>query len=176
MSLSGLLTAVNEYVGDVIVNDCGRPTPSRQLSYHGRLPHDCCTADGFLVTSWESGRPGNGDSPCGGPPVYTLTLRYVVCWSVPDADEGGVDISDAQDATWNNDALMLADVADCVGRSLTDLTCSSAPVDPMIAAILRLAPQRSLHYVGASPIVPLGGCAGVQWQLTAAVANGPVIS
>lgn len=175
MSLSTLLTAVNEYVGDVLVNDCGRPEPDRQLSYHGRLPHDCCTTNGFLVTSWESGR-SSGD-PCGGPPVYIVTIRYVVCWDVPEVGTTGVQITDAQDSTWNNDALMLADVADCVGRSLLDLTCAPAPpLDVLAAAVQSEAPYRTLRLVGVSPIVPLGGCAGVQWQLEAAVSRGPVTS
>ena len=145
-----------------------------QLSYHGRLPHDCCTDDGFLVTSWESGRTEGGAPPCAGIPSYTITIRYVVCWSVPEAGEAGVDISDGQDTTWNNDALMLADVADCVSRALVGITCLAAD-DFADAIVAQIRPQ-SLSFTGVSPIVPLGGCAGVQWQLNAAVRNGPVIS
>lgn len=173
MSLSLLLTALNEYVGDVIVNDCGRPPPSRQFSYHGRLPHDCCTADGFLVTNWESGRIDGGDQPCAGLPSYVVNVRYVVCWNEPEVGSGGVAVTDAQDAGWNDDALMLADVADCVARSLIALTCDT---DPLATAVVALSRKQALRYTGVSPIVPLGGCAGVQWQLSAPVRNGPVIS
>jgi hypothetical protein len=125
------------------------------------------------VTSWENGRTEGGDQPCAGIPFYTITLRYVVCWTEPEVGVGGVAVTDEQDATWNNDALMLADVADCVGRSLIAITCDN---DPLAAAIVAQTRATTLRYAGASPIVPLGGCAGVQWQLNAAVRNGPVIS
>jgi hypothetical protein len=173
VSLSLLLTALNEFVGDILVNDCGRPAPTRQLSYHGRLPHDCCTDDGFLVTSWESGRSEGGGEPCAGLPAYTVNVRYVVCWDLPEVGTSGVEITDAQDTKWNNDALMLADVADCVARSLIGLTCDD---DPLASVLVALSRKQGLRYTGVSPIVPLGGCAGVQWQLNAPVRSGPVIS
>lgn len=176
MSFSALLTAVNEYVADTLVNDCGRPEPDRQLSYHGRLPHDCCTADGFLVTSWSAGRPQNRDQPCQGPPMFTVDIRYVICWDVPEVGNTGVNITDAQDSTWNNDALMLADVADCVARALARLACTDGgEQDDVEAAVLAELTGRP-RYTGVSPIVPLGGCAGLQWQLEVAVARGPAIS
>jgi hypothetical protein len=173
VSLSLLLTALNEYVGDVIANDCGRPPPSRQLSYHGRLPHDCCTDAGFLVTNWESGKPDPAAQPCAGLPSYVINVRYVVCWSMPEVGTSGVEITDAQDTTWNNDALMLADVADCVARALIGLTCTD---DPFASMVIALSRKQGLRYTGVSPIVPLGGCAGVQWQLDAPVRSGPAIS
>lgn len=179
MSFSALLTALNEYVADALVNDCGRPEPTRQLSYHGRMPNDCCTADGFLVTSWESAKVFPPDSQCVGIPQFTINIRYVVCWDIPEVGDHGVDITDEQDATWNNDALMLADVADCVMRRLQQLTCSersTVPPDPIAEAVLAQIRPQSLRLAGVSPIVPLGGCAGVQWQLNAVVLQGPVIS
>lgn len=173
MSLSLLLTSLNEYVGDVLVNDCGRPAPTRQLTYHGRLPHDCCTDDGFLVTSWESGRSEGGDQPCAGVPTYTVNVRYVVCWTSPAVGAGGVAVTDAQDTTWNNDALMLADVADCVTRSLIRLTCDD---DTLARTLVALTRKQGLRYTGVSPIVPLGGCAGVQWQLSVPVLRPQAVS
>jgi hypothetical protein len=173
VSLSALLTAVNEYVADALVNDCGVAAPTRQLSYHGRIPFDQCCPDGFLSTSWSDGN-ANGQQPCAGMPTYNIEVRYVVCWSVPEGDAGGIVLTPEQDATWNNDALMLADVADCVGRSLVRLTCDRQSTDPLDMGVLTQAGQ--LSYLGVSPIVPLGGCAGVLWRLSAPVRSGPVIS
>lgn len=178
MSLSGVLTALIEYVGQVLVDDCGRPTP-RVLRYHGVMPHDCCTDDGFLVGSWERLYPSTsfpnqtatGAVPCPGIPVAVLNLRYVVCWPVPPVSENGVTLID--DA-WDAQAAMLADVADCVTRGLMRALCAPPPVtDPLATALMLAVGRDRLRLIEATPIPAQGGCAGVQWRLYSGVALPP---
>lgn len=181
MSLSGLMTAMAEYVGDVLVNDCGRPVPDRMLRYHGTIPDDCCSEAGTLAVSWADGRAASEfpsssanlkNDPCLSLPIYTLTVRYRVCWPVPDVDEGGVQLLDAE---WDETAAMLADTADCVARELAALSCAGAARnDPFVAAILAQVSRGWLRYVDVAPSVPTGGCAGVLWRLYAAPTPGSV--
>jgi len=176
------MTALAEYVGDVLVNDCGQPVPDRVLRYHGTLPDDCCTEPGVLAVSWSEGRAATEfptsaasmkNDPCASIPIYTITIRYRVCWPVPDVDESGVQLLDAE---WDATAAMLADVADCVARGLLLLKCGAptAPVDPLVAAVLDQVARGWLRFVDVSPSVPAGGCAGVLWRLYAAPLPGPV--
>lgn len=178
MSLSTLLTALNEYVGDVLVNDCDRPEPDLMFSYHGRPPDDCCTDAGTLSTFWALGSVSPGrETPCGGPPEFTIHIRYTTCWSIPKAGQSGVVVDDAQAARWNADALMLADVADCVTRSIVALLCAEGTSeDPLVAAITDELVNRSARFQDTTPILPLGGCAGVLWRLIASVRNPVVVS
>lgn len=179
MSLSALLTATVEYVGDTLVNDCGRPVPTKVMRYHGTMPDACCTADGVLSISWSSGFasqkfPSRSSDGCTGPPVYMLEVRYVTCWAgIPDPSPQGIILPDD---TWDDDAAMLADVADCVGRALMRLSCAPDLEDPFVAAIFAETPSRQVQYVDATPIRPSGLCAGVTWKLYAAVARGHAAS
>lgn len=179
MSFSTVLVALAEYAGDVLVNDCGRPVPARVLAYHGRMPDDCCPANGTLGVYWTDGRVSPGrDLPCGGPPEFTIGIRYTTCWSEPEVDEGGVVIDQAQDEQWNSDALMLADVADCMTRALTRLLCDTTPPpldDPFATAVLAELVNRSARFQDVTPILPSGGCAGVLWRLIVSVRN-PVVA
>lgn len=182
MSLSGLMTALVEFVGDVLVNDCGRPVPDRVLRYHGVIPDDCCTDAGLLAVNWTGGFPStrfptsaaSDNDLCVAPGVYGIAIRYRTCWPVPDADEAGVKLADAE---WDETSAMLADVADCVGRELTDLTCflkQGRTADPFIDAVAdSIAPRGWLRYAGVAPTIPLGGCTGVTWTLSAAPRSGP---
>lgn len=172
MSLSGLLTAVADYVADVLVNECGRPVPDRVFRYHGRAPQDCCTDAGVLDVSWDRLFPSTsfptaagGSEPCPGAPVTPLTVRYTVCWPVPELQPTVLNVDFA-----GYDALAaeLADVADCVSRWLLDLSCDPFLEDPYVAAIFDHAPRGRVRLVESSPILPAGGCAGVQWRLNAA--------
>jgi hypothetical protein len=184
MSLSGVLTALAEYVGDAIVNDCGRPVPDRVIRYHGTLPNDCCTDNGFLAVNWQTGfasvtfpaaATGTAD-PCRGLPVVEVRLRYVVCWDAPEVTQQGVTVNAEQDARWDADAAMLAEVADGVTRALLRLTCEIS-LDPLFVAVMdEVGPKHWLRFVAADPIVPLGGCAGVQWRLYCGVRSAGAVS
>lgn len=179
MSLSALLNAVVEYAGDVLVNDCGRPEPDRMLRYHGNLPHDCCSDAGFLAIHWTDGRLNDPKNPCAGRPAVTLILRYVICWPEPDLVEGLPVITDAYDTQVNTKAGMLADVEDCMARALVRLGCERpAPNDPnvdaYVAAVWRNVAGTSLAFSSASPILPSGKCAGVEWRLSVAPLPGSV--
>ena len=179
MSFSGLLTALAEYVGDVLVNDCGRPIPDRVLRYHGVIPDDCCTDAGTLAVSWVIGTAsstfGTGlaaapADPCVSMPTYTVAIRYRVCWPLPEA-EGPL-----LDPQWDETAAMLADTADCVTRALAALACearSPGDADPLMEAVWAMLSRRQwLRLVDVSASVPLGGCAGVVWRLLVAPRAG----
>ena len=180
MSLSELETAIANYVGDVLVNECGVAEPERILRYHGTLPHDCCTDDGFLVVSWERGytttsfpsASSGGKSPCPGRQVYTINVRYVVCWPAPEADSNGVQIIDN---TWDGKASILADVADCIARALSRLECNPNRDDPFVEAVIAQT-GTMVRYIETVPITPLGACAGVQWKLYASPRSAAVAS
>jgi len=181
MSLSMLMTTLAEYVGDVLVNDCGAPAPDRVLRYHGAIPADCCTENGTLAVSWNDGFgsqdfPNNGANakaaPCSAIPLYSLSIRYRVCWPVPEANANGVELIDPQ---WDGVAAQLADVADCVSRALLSLACTTpAPLDSFQRAVLANVSRGWLRFVDVAPILPLGGCAGVLWRMSAAPTPGPV--
>lgn len=176
MSLAALETAVVEYVADVLVNGCGRPIPDQLTLYHGgALPHACCTDNGQLSVDWAQEYPStafpalNTNDPCSGYLVTELWLRYVVCWPVAKTDPAGAPIfNEAFFTDCNAAAVMLANVADCVARALSVLEC-----DPTALAGLALAARnaagRRTRYMGAQPIRPQGGCAGVQWRLYSGV-------
>lgn len=170
MSLANVETALLNYVGDVLVNTCDRPVPDRVLRYHGTLPHDCCTPNGFLVSSWErryrSARFPNAtpEANCQGVPVGIVVLRYVVCWPLPEVGTDGVR---PIDDSWDDQAAMLASVADCVEASLVRLGCGGVVTDELAQAVVSLTGREGIRYIETTPIVPLGGCAGVQWRLYA---------
>ncbi len=178
MSLSGLLTAVAEYVGDTLANDCGRPVPTKVMRYHGTMPDACCSAEGVLSISWSTGFPSRtfpsrSSDPCVGPPVYMLELRYVTCWAGIDPHAEGLILPDDR---WDADAGMLAEVADCVTRALMNLSCSPDTADPFTVAIYEHIFARQIQYVETTPIRPSGLCAGVTWKLYASVASGEAVS
>ena len=183
MSLAELETALVEFVGDALVNDCNRPVPDRVLRYHGTLPNDCCTDNGTLAISWSrlflsSRFPSAATAPddvCGGNMVAEVRLRYVVCWPVPEIDENGVVIIDDE---WDTRAAMLADVADCVSRQLVGLSCEPLVGDPYVDGVLAatVASGKWLRLVDVEPLPPQGGCAGVQWRLYCGVKAGGAVS
>lgn len=175
MSLSGLLTGLVEYIGDVIVNDCGVEAPERALRYHGArgMPQDCCTDKGYLVAGWDSewgskSFPRRNSDPreCAIRPAVQITVRYVVCWPIPDLGDGGIRPLDAE---WDAKAATLADLADCVTRALIRLSCNKIDADhrELADAVLELVNTDQLTYVETSPIDPAGGCAGVLWRVYA---------
>lgn len=173
MALADLLTNVVEYVGEAIVTDCGRPTPTKVLRYHGTqpgLPQDCCTDDGVLSIGWAMEyptdnwpNPSRGDSSCPGPLTATLAIHYDVCWSIPDADASGIEITDALDAKWDADAAMLADVAECVGRALVRLACGTA-TGTLAAAIFGETGCKRFQFQNVTADGPGGGCARLTWR------------
>lgn len=174
MTLSTLETAVIEYVGDVITNVCGRPSPE-VIRYHGgTVPDDCCTDDGTLSIWW--GRlfasaqfPSQSTDLCVGPPVSELYLRYSVCWPKADVTASG-GIVNRLDPACDAAAAVLADVADCVHRALIRLSCRPDQDDPFVAAIQNeLFPENAIRWRETTAARPLGGCAGVTWALYAAV-------
>lgn len=173
MTLSTLETAVIEYVGDVLTNTCGRPSPE-VIRYHGGpVPDDCCTEDGTLSIWWgrlfaSKAFPSQSTELCVGPPVSELNLRYSICW--PKADVGESGVLNVLDPAWDAKAAILADVADCVHRALIRLSCKPDPDDPFIDAIQNeLFPKNAIRWRETTPARPLGGCAGVSWALYAAV-------
>lgn len=163
MSLAALETALVEFIGDVLVNDCGRPVPDRVLRYHGTLPHDCCSDSGFLVVSWNVISPQGGGDQCAGWPQAELRVRYVTCWPTVEVDGGSIQLDDEN---WDENAAMLADVAHCVSLALMAITCSD---DPLAEAVVAATVNRQVRLVATEPITPQGGCAGVQWRLTVAL-------
>lgn len=182
MSFASLLTALTEYVGDVLVNDCGLPVPDRVLRYHGTLPDDCCSEAGTLSASWALGVatvdfPASAASqkadPCTQIPLYTVSMRYKTCWPVPEVNENGVELIDEQ---WDAKASMLADTADCVARSLIHLGCRQPGMvaDPLTVAVQAQLARGWLRYIDVTPSVPLGGCAGLVWRMYASPLPGAV--
>lgn len=174
MSLSVLETAVNEYIGQILVDECARPEPDRVLRYHGEPPNLCCSQDGMLATWWENlytsaSFPNNTTTatPCQGPVTTVIATKYVVCWpKLNVSSQGGITLPDAEhDAT----AAMLADVGECVMRALLALTCDPERSDPFVAAVLAQT-GKLLRFADCVPLAPRGLCAGVKWRLYAAVA------
>lgn len=173
VSLSLLETAVAEYVGGVLVDECGRPEPDRILRYHGRIPADCCTDNGYLAINWESVRPKDpGGQVRGNPclPTATLAIRYVTCWPEPELEEIG---TDARDDEWDAQSAMYADVADCVARALCRVGCAQRAPDELTDVLARC---QDFAFLECVPIPPepsgLGGgagCAGVLWRVRAGV-------
>lgn len=171
MSFSGLLTALTEYVGDVLVNDCGRPAPAKVTRYFGTqgLPQDCCDARGVLSTSWDEGWASEkfpqktvlSGSGCTGMPVYTVAIRYDVCWTPPSKVGGGLYLP--MD-TWDTDAAMLADTADCVARALIRLACGGAE-GAFADAVRAAARGNAVAYVNVVPNAHPGSCARLTWHL-----------
>lgn len=184
MSLSGMMNAGATYVARALV-EAGVDEPRRLLRYHGNLPHDCCDEAGFLSVSWADGRAtdsGTGSAssktndPCAQWPMVTLAFRYVVCWPNPPEDDRGLPyIDDGYDVEVNAKAGLLADVEDAVVRALVRLTCARATpqTDPEAYAFWQHC-ARSPRFLDAAPILPSGGCAGVQWRLHVAPTPGPV--
>lgn len=176
MSLSGLETAVLDYVADAIEAARGIPL-DRTLRYHGRaLPEDCCTENGTLsistVNEYHSPRwpvfVGLGSGPHGaGPPAVELHLRFVTCWPVPEVEGSEVAIDDDE---WDTRAAALAEVADAGSRALLRVSCASAGPAADIRAETGCVKFR---WLDCTPTGPGGGCAGWQWRCVAAVASGP---
>lgn len=165
MTLGAALTAYAELVGDVLVNDCGEEVPGRVLRYHGHaVPDDIdCSKNGILSVWWEpSIVPLNLGKPCSGFPVVTLSARWVVCWKVADVKPGSISL---HDAIWDADAGRLADVAECVARALMGLSCGTPQSDHARALLVLLRGDPKATFVGASPVAPLGGVAGLKWQI-----------
>lgn len=171
MSLANTMTALVEYVGDRLVNECGRPIPSRVLRYHGTLPADCCTDEGDLSVSWADGiasdvfPTGRNASavPCAQRTIYTLTVRYRVCTPIPPVDSAGVEVSDPLDARYDLFAAMLADTADCIADALIQLSCPVVDPDQYEGAVTDAV--QSILFRDATPILPAGGCAGLLWRV-----------
>jgi hypothetical protein len=165
VALSDVLTGVAEYIGDVLVNDCGMPAPGRVLRYHGHAVPDevQCDETGILSVWWEpflEPRVATGSTPCLGYPVVTIAARWVRCWQPPEVDQDGVTLVDP---TWDADAAELADAAECVARGLMALDCAPDRDDPFVAALLEVG--RRYRFTGASPAGVGGGVAGVVWRL-----------
>lgn len=184
MSASELLTAWAELVSDSVVNDGCQPVPEKVLRYHGTMPHDCCSDAGFVVASWEQEYPSNSFPnptstsalPCDGPLVLPLVARYVICWPLPDVGPGGIR---PVDSSWDAAAARLIDTADAVARRLLTLTCGdvSEEDDPIAWSFLQLTGGKAgFRYIGATPITPNGGCAGVQWRAYARSATATAVS
>lgn len=175
MSLPGLMSALVEYVGDVLVNECDRQVPERVLRYFGRagLPQDCCTERGVLSVTWDRGwgsqefpadavqRTGN---PCPGYPVYELVIRYDTCWNVPKKASSGVTLLDDE---WDEDAAELAATADCVARALLRLPCAEQGALGQ-AVLAQLADPERIKLREVATGGPLGGCARLVWRVYAA--------
>lgn len=186
MSLSGLMTALVEYVDDRLLNDVGVET-ERRLSYHGQvLPADCCTEGGTLALLWNEGRSGDTfpassaaarTDPCAKLHMVTFDLRYLRCTPKVEVTPAGVTVNEHYDSLWNAYALHMADVADGVARALTALQCLATtphrPADPTLdgfelAVLSHVARLGSLRLRDWSIIVPDGGCAGVHWRVDVA--------
>lgn len=172
MSLSGVMTALAEYVGDELVNTCDRPAPDRVLRYFGTagLPQDCCTEKGVLSVSWSRGAASKNfpqesrEVPCPGKPLYTLEVRYDVCWPVPNVDANGIDIID--DA-WDELAAVLSDVADCVARALLRISCRDQQTEKG-AALIEALHCNDFVYRDVVPQIG-GGCARLTWTVLSGV-------
>jgi hypothetical protein len=171
VSIGSLETAVTEYLLDALI-ECGRPEPDRVLRYHGLLPHDCCTANGLLVVSWELGygtNPFPNDSssrsePC--PAMLTVNLlhRYVMCWPAPkEAINGLIPVDEA----WDLAAATLADIANCGARAFLRLQCAPDLSDELQAAVIQEIGRNRFRFRSTAPIPAQGLCAGVEWRTIA---------
>lgn len=173
--LSELLTGYANLIGDVIVNRLGLtvlsvgqevPLPApRVLRYHGHAPPDDLECgDGILSVWWESIAPKDTRDPCTGPPVIGLAARYGVCWTLADADEGGITL---YDDAWDRDAALLAEIAEGVGRALFRLTCGGSGNQPtgdaQYDALVPLLLQP--RYISTAPTGATSNSAGVIWRI-----------
>ena len=91
-----------------------------------------------------------------------------MCWPVPETTDNGVVILDS---SWDSRASILADHADCVARALMRLSCDPDRQDPFVEAIISQTGSM-VRYIETTPLVPQGGCAGVQWKLYASPRSG----
>jgi len=166
MTLAAALTAYAELLADVLVNDCDASMPTRILRYHGgHVPEDIGCSDGLLSVWWEDPlEPLTlGREPCPGFPQVVLAARWAVCWKLADVDADGVTLFDD---TWDLDAAVLADAAECVARALMRLACVVDPTDVKALALLALTMGRPpVLFISATPSPPSGGVATVEWRV-----------
>lgn len=164
MGLADVLTAYANLVSDVLVNDCGAPLPGRILRYHGPAPDDMeCSTDGILSVWWDD---LNDSDPkhCAGVPQVVLGARWVRCWKQAEVDQGTMTLFDE---TWDADAALFADSAECVARVLMQLACVSkvpgSVNDDKMRALLDII--RAPVFLGARRHGPQSNAAGVDWRL-----------
>jgi hypothetical protein len=176
VSLPAILSSLAEYLGDVLVNECGQPVPDRVLRYHGNLPADQCCDNGTLSVSWAEGHATDTfpvtavnrlNDPCAAAPVFTLVARYMICWPVPEVDTGGVNVTPVQDQDYDAVAQRLEQVAEGVARALIRLECPAATQDSVAVGLVAGSVRGWLRFIDVTPILPSGGCAGVQWRVYA---------
>lgn len=159
--LASALTAFAELVGDTLVNDCGQPTPTRVLRYHGGpVSEDIGCDNGILSAWWEPMTPQESRRPCPGGLTVVLAARWVTCWKSPTVTPQGVTLFDA---TWDARAAVLADAAECVARVLARLDCTDVAEGSYAAAVL--AAMRNPRLVDVDAGGPGGGVANVQWRI-----------
>lgn len=169
MGLAAIEAKLLEYVGLVMVEQCGRPEPAHVLRYQGTLADQCCPEEGVLSAHWEGDKPKDPrgqqkDQSC--LLVAPIALRYVTCWHLPNDPRA---ITDAEYVRWDTDAAALADLAHCVSLALCRLGCS--PVrDPLFADVLGDTGCQEVKFTGAEPAgagaTLSAGCAGVVWKVT----------
>lgn len=171
MTLAAFETSLIEYVGDRLVNECGRPVPDKILRYHGVFPADCCTANGALWITWDKAYPSTEfplpNSSRAQAPLpasvltFPLTLGYRVCWKGIKTAAG---VLIPMEPEWDADAAVLADVGECISRALMHLVCGK--IDGEFAqAVLDQVPCNKLRFIDATPVTPSGLCAGIAWHL-----------
>lgn len=183
MSLDAIMTALAEYVQQVLVDECDRPAPDRVLRYFGHgVPQDCCTEAGVLSVAWDRGFPSESfptdaagrQKECSASPTYALSIFYDTCWKAPEVDVSGVGLIDS---TWDADAAMLARTADCVARWLLRFSCGKVNEDTTtedvvekadaLAATLSAGCSESFAFREVVPIGPGGSCARLIWRVYA---------
>lgn len=170
MALADALTAFGEYIGDVLVNECGREVPDRVLRYQGHaVPDDVeCAPNGTLSVWWEP--PMRAKTPCSGPLLVTLGARWVVCWKMPNYTANTVELFDTE---WDATAAVIADTAECVARALMRLPCADTPGSAKAAALLSHVVATNLSVAQVRPVGPLGGVAGAVWMIDLALRAAP---
>lgn len=179
--LSEAMTALAEFVADRIINRCGMPLPQgfRILRYHGGPPpEDLDCGGGYLAVWWEGPAfaPTDQAGPraqCPGPLTVVLGVKYVQCWQPADVDEDGITL---HDTTWDADAAVLADLAQCITNHLLVFSCddmdglfSDEAYQEVARTLLRL------RFLGVTPAAPQGAAASITWRV-AGVVQSPSVS
>lgn len=186
------MTALAEYVGQVLVDECERPAPDRVLRYFGGgVPQDCCTEKGVLSVAWDRGFPSetfptdaSGRARgCASRPIFVLSIYYDVCWNAPEANASGIDLLDSE---WDGDAAMLADVAECVARWLIRAECGKVTdqntTDDVVTKYAALVSaihegcEDSFRFREVVPVGPGGSCARLVWRVYAGPRSEAAIS
>lgn len=183
VGVSAMLSAIASYVADTIalVHDKDgnvRPLPDFARRYWGAggMPQWQGTEGGYVDVVLERqfasvNFPANSGSSTTAPDgigwiISDIAIRYVKCWKAAVAVEGGI-IPVYE--LWDEDSAILSEISDVVTRALFSLTCVGRTMSAAYLEVLgQVSTCNGFAFVGAAPIPPKGGRAGVVWRVHAA--------